>query len=94
MRLTVTGTIIEWRGPAPFYFLPLSEDQSDAVYEVRLAVQYWGVIPVTCTLGDTTFTTSMIPREGRYLVPLKDAVRKPARLTAGDTATLTVLIDI
>ena len=28
----------------------------------------------------------MIPREGRYLVPLKDAVRKPARLTAGDTA--------
>ena len=32
-----------------------------------------------------TFTTSLFPKNGTYLVPLKDAVRKPNGITADDT---------
>ena len=49
------------------------------------AVSYgWGVIPVEAALGETTFTTSLFPRDGGYLLPLKDAVRHKAGVTAGD----------
>jgi hypothetical protein len=36
----------------------------------------WGCIPVTCILGRTAFTTSIMPRDGVYLIPLKVAVRR------------------
>ena len=36
----------------------------------------WGVIPVTARIGTTTWTTSLFPKDGSYLVPLKDAIRK------------------
>jgi hypothetical protein len=32
-----------------------------------------------------TFTTSLFPKDGAYLLPLKDAVRRKAALTAGDS---------
>jgi hypothetical protein len=77
MELDVTGTIIEWRGPAPFWFLPISEDDSAMIDELKPMLTYgWGCIPVTCILGRTTFTTSIMPRDGVYMVPLKVAVRK------------------
>jgi hypothetical protein len=77
MEITVTGTMIEWRGPAPFWFLPFTTDDSAIIDELKPMLTYgWGCIPVTCRIGTTTFTTSIMPRQGRYLIPLKDAVRK------------------
>ena len=32
-----------------------------------------------------TVSTSLFPKNGTYLVPLKDAVRKPSGITADDT---------
>ena len=37
----------------------------------------WGVIPVEARIGEITFTTSLFPKDGRYLLPLRDAVRRP-----------------
>ncbi len=44
----------------------------------------WGCIPVTAHIGDTTWKTSLFPKEDRYLVPVKVAVRKAERLELGD----------
>jgi hypothetical protein len=48
----------------------------------------WGMIPVTARLGKTEWKTSLFPKEGRYIVPLKDSVRKAEKLKAGDKVTL------
>ena len=84
VELEFIGTVVEWRGPAPYHFIPLPEDPAEAVDEVKASVAYWGVVPVTAWIGDTEFTTSMFPREGTYFLPLKDAVRKPEGITLGD----------
>ena len=76
MELDVTGTIIEWRGPAPYWFLPFGPDDSAMLDEMTAMLTYgWGCIPVTCRLGATSFTTSLMPHDGVYHIPLKNAVR-------------------
>ncbi len=84
MDLDFAGEIVEWRGPAPYYFVPLPPDEADLIDEVKAEVAYWGVIPVTARLGETSFTTSMFPREGTYVLPLKDAVRRAESVGLGD----------
>ena len=69
--------IIHWRGPAPFYFAPVPQTIADQIAAVASQVSYgWGVIPVEARIGAVVFTTSLFPRDGTYLLPLKDAVRK------------------
>jgi len=95
MELVFTGQVIEWRGPAPYYFVPVPDDESADIREVATAASYgWGVIPVEASIGGTTFTTSLFPKDGRYLLPLKAAVRSPRSLTTDDDVTvrLTVLL--
>jgi hypothetical protein len=50
---------------------------ADQIAAVASQVSYgWGVIPVEARIGAVVFTTSLFPRDGTYLLPLKDAVRK------------------
>jgi hypothetical protein len=93
MELDVTGRMIEWRGPAPFWFLPVSHDDSAMIDELKPMLTYgWGCIPVTCRLGRTEFTTSIMPRSGVYLIPLKDTVRKAEAVTPADKITVHVVM--
>jgi hypothetical protein len=46
------------------------------------------MIPVRVRIGDTEWATSLWPKDGRYIVPLKDAVRKAEGLAEGDTVTV------
>ena len=84
MEYEFESTVIEWRGPAPFYYAPIPQDISDDIREMANQLSYgWGVIPVSAVIGQTEFTTSLFPRDGRYLLPLKDAVRKPEAIGLG-----------
>ena len=86
MQFSFDAEVIYWRGPAPFFYAPVPEAQAAEIRHASKLVSYgWGVIPVEASVGGVTFTTSLFPRDGTYLVPLKDAVRKPAGITAGDT---------
>lgn len=77
MRMSFTATIIEWRGPAPFLFVPVPEEECDDIRELAPMLTYgWGVIPVRARIGSTDFTTSLFPRDGGYLVPVKVAVQR------------------
>ena len=88
MHITFTGKIFFWRGPSPFFFVSVPEKQSEDIKAVSNLVTYgWGVIPVIVRIGRTEFTTSLIPKDGLYLVPLKVAVRKAENLSEGDMVT-------
>jgi Domain of unknown function (DUF1905) len=91
--LEFNGTVVEWRGPAPYHFVPLPAVEAEAVDEVKAAVAYWGVIPVTAWVGDTEFTTAMFPREGTYFLPIRDAVRKAEGLVLDGTVDVRLRID-
>ena len=95
MELLVTGEVFEWRGPAPYFYVAVSEDQAAAIEDVKDRVTYgWGVIPVTATLGGTTFTTSLFPKDGTFLVPLKVAVRRAEGIGEDDVVTLALRLDL
>ncbi|WP_435223094.1 DUF1905 domain-containing protein [Streptomyces sp. Tue6028] len=89
MEFAFSGRVIEWRGPSPYYFVPVPDDESADIREVAAMATYgWGVIPVEARIGEVAFQTSLFPKDGGYLLPLKVAVRKPGGLTAGDDVTV------
>jgi hypothetical protein len=79
------GRVIEWRGPSPYYYLPVPAEEAADIREVAAMATYgWGVVPVVARIGDVEFETSLFPKEGSYLLPLKDAVRMPQRIAVDD----------
>ena len=55
MDLEFTGTVIEWRGPSPYYFVPVPAEESAEINEVAAMATYgWGVIPVAARVGGGT----------------------------------------
>jgi hypothetical protein len=95
MRLDVTGDVWFWRGPSPYHFVTVGDDASAAIKTASAAVTYgWGMVPVAAQVGGTEWTTSLFPKDGRYLVPLKDKVREAEALDVGDAVTVRLLIDV
>jgi hypothetical protein len=78
MDFEFEGPVIEWRGPAPYYFLAIPEDESDDIKLAARGLEYWGQVPVVARIDGTEFSTALFPKDGRYLLPLKDAVRRAA----------------
>jgi hypothetical protein len=84
MKFEISGTVIEWRGPAPFYFVPTPIEVTEEIEIYKRELTYgWGVIPAKVTIGTTTVATSLIPRDGSFYIPLKDALRKPNGIASG-----------
>ena len=52
-----------------------------------------GLIPVTATIGKSTWRTSLMPETGgsTYFIPLNAKIRKQESLAAGDRVTVTFL---
>jgi hypothetical protein len=78
MDFEFEGPVIEWRGPAPFYFLRIPEEESEDIKLAAKGMEYWGQVPVVVQVDEVEFTTALFPKDGVYLLPLKDAVRKAA----------------
>jgi hypothetical protein len=89
MNIEFSGKIWFWRGPAPWFFVTVPEEQSRDLKEISGLLTYgWGMIPVHVRIGETEFRTSLFPKDGRYLVPIKASVREAEKLEEGDTVTL------
>lgn len=83
------ATVIYWRGPSPFFYAPLPAAEAEEIRRVAKFVTYgWGVIPVEATIAGVTFKTSLFPKDGTYLLPLKAAVRRKTEVTAGDVVAV------
>ena len=89
MDIEFDGPIWHWRGPAPYYFVTVPADLGDALKTIAPAVTYgWGMIPVQARIGRTTWKTSLFPKDGSYVVPLKDSIRQKEKLKEGDWVTV------
>ena len=87
--LDFTGELWHWRGPSHYYFVTVPDEESLQLQAVSTAVTYgWGMIPVRVRIGDTEWETSLFPKDGLYVVPVKDAVRQAEALDQGDTVTV------
>ena len=78
MDFDFEGPVIEWRGPAPFYFLRIPDEESEDIKFAAKGVEYWGQVPVVVRIDGVEFRTALFPKDGHYLIPLKEAVRKSA----------------
>ena len=93
--MDVTGDVWFWRGPSPYHFVTVDDDASAAIKAASAAVTYgWGMIPVRAELGATEWTTSLFPKDGRYIVPVKDRVRDAEGVDVGDVVTVRLSIDV
>ncbi|UFU07477.1 DUF1905 domain-containing protein [Ruania halotolerans] len=92
MEWEFDGEVIEWRGPAPFVFVDIAEELSDAIKEAARDLIYWGQVPVEATIGRTTFTTALFPKDGRYLLPVKVAVQRAEQVAEGDVVDVAMTL--
>ena len=95
MELSFDGEIWYWRGPSPFHFVTVPAEESDHIHAVSALVTYgWGVIPVTACIGETHWTTSLFPKDGGYVVPVKSSVRQAENLALGDHVQLSLTLNV
>ncbi len=95
MHLEFSGSIWFWKGPAPWYFVTVPDEESDDLEATVATVSYgWGMIPVTVRVGDTEWDTALWPKDDHYIVPLKADVRQAESLREGDTVTVKLEVSI
>jgi uncharacterized protein DUF1905 len=95
VELTFTGPVVEWRGPAPYHFVDVPEDEAALIESVSAGITYgWGMIPANVTIGGTTWYTALWPRQGAYVVPLKDRTRTAEGIDLGDVVTVVLSLDV
>ena len=89
MNIEFNGKIWFWKGPAPWYFVTVPEEQCRNLKAISGMVTYgWGMIPVQARIGNSEWATSLWPKDGRYIVPIKASVRKAETLAEGDDVTV------
>ena len=95
MRVEFEATAFEWRGPAPYVFAALPERAVEAVRDIAAVASYgWGCITVTATIGETAWSTSLMPYQGGYVLPLKVAVRRAEQIEVGDRFLIQIVVPI
>ena len=95
MELEFRAEVWVWRGPSPFHFVTVPGEESAQLRAASALVTYgWGMIPVGARIGSTEWTTSLFVKDGGYVVPLKDAVRKAERIDVGDVVTVRLRVDL
>jgi hypothetical protein len=95
MELEFSGVLWFWKGPSPFHFISVPEEESGVLEESAVFVSYgWGMIPVTAQIGETEWTTSLFPKDGRYVLPVKAAIRKAVEIELGDEVEVQLAVDV
>jgi len=88
MDFEFEGAVVEWRGPAPYYFVRVPEEESEDIKVAAKGLEYWGQVPVVVRIEGTEFTTALFPKDGRYLIPLKDVVRREVGVDLDEVVTV------
>ncbi len=92
MDFEFEGPVVEWRGPAPYYFVAVPEEESADIKFAAKGLEYWGQVPDTVRLDGVEFTTALFPKDGRYLLPLKDAVRSRIDVEVGQVVAVALSV--
>ena len=95
VEIEFTGEVVFWRGPSPFHFVAVPEAACREIADVASLVTYgWGAIPATVRIGGTTWTTSLFPRDGGYLLPVRGKVRAAEGIELGQTVAVTMTMTL
>ena len=95
MRVEFSGEVWFWRGPSPWHFVTVPDEECGSLEAASALVTYgWGMIPVTARIGKTTWTTSLYPKDGRYIVPVKTAVRTAESIEVGDVVRVCLTVEL
>jgi Domain of unknown function (DUF1905) len=93
MDLEFSAEMWFWRGPAPWHFITVPAEECGELEVISAFVTYgWGMIPVTARIGGTGWKTSLFPKDGRYIVPVKAWVREAEGLEVGDMVTIRLAV--
>jgi Domain of unknown function (DUF1905) len=93
VEFSFKGRVWEWRGPAPYHFVSIPAKHVDAINDIAPAITYgWGMIPVQVRLGRTCWRTSLYPKDGGYVLPLRDSVRSREHVELGDIVSIELTI--
>lgn len=89
------GEIWYWRGPAPFHFVTVPSADCARLQSLATDVTYgWGMIPVRARIGATEWQTSLFPKDGGYLLPVKDLVRRAEHVDDGDVVSVRFDVEV
>ena len=88
MDFEFEGPVVEWRGPAPYFFVAVPEEESADIKVVAKGIEYWGQVPVLVRIRDVEFSTALFPKDDCYLLPLKSAVRTSARIAVDEVVAV------
>lgn len=89
MNIEFTGPIWYWRGPAPHHFVTVPEELCLQLKAISGAVTYgWGMIPVQARIGKTAWKTSLFPKNGGYIAPIRLSVQTAENLHIDDHVTV------
>ena len=95
MDFHFTGELGFWRGPSPFHFVTVPDEDARALKAVSELVTYgWGMIPVRLRIGESETTTSLWPKGGGYIVPVKKWVQEAEGLQVGDLVEVRLRVAI
>jgi hypothetical protein len=93
IELDFAGELWYWRGPAPYHFITVPTDGARTIQSVAADVTYgWGMIPAEVRIGASAWTTALWPKDGGYVVPIKDRYRKAERLVLGDIVAIRLVV--
>ncbi len=92
---TFTSKVWLYPGQTAWHFVTLPKKESAGIKALFHGISSgFGSLPVTVSIGATTWKTSIFPdtKVGAYLLPLKKKVRKAEQFEAGDTITYSIEI--
>ncbi len=98
MELVVrfSGTLWEYQGEAPWYFITLPVEDSDDILERVPARRGFGSVRVSVTIGESRWQTSLFPDKaaGSFVLPVKREIREREGLSPGDTSDVELRIAV
>jgi hypothetical protein len=90
MDWTFSAPMWRWKGDGLWHFITLPFDVADDLDEASPVKAGFGSVPVTATIGQTTWTTSVFPSkdEKSFILPVKKDVRSREGLNDGDVVSV------
>ena len=93
MECEFEGAVWEWRGPSPYHFVTVPCEWADAVRQLASGVTYgWGMVPVEVRLGRSRWRTALFPKDGGYVLPLRDSVRNKEEIELNDVVHVRLVV--
>jgi hypothetical protein len=91
-ELQFEGPVVEWRGPPPYFFVRVPDEEGEDVKLAAKGLEYWGQVPVVAQIHGVEFRTAMWNKDGRYLLPVRADVRREAGVELDDVVAVALWI--